>query len=100
MWNCKDGWIPAVATVGPATAALGGLLPFRFRARAYGSQIFARWAACAKHGHSAVSITFSSWDISQPERAQRLRGRRSARSHDRKIMAWKTQAPRATLRPG
>jgi hypothetical protein len=38
-------------------------------------------------------------DIFQLERARRLRGRRSARSHDRKIMVWKTQALCATVRP-
>jgi hypothetical protein len=37
-------------------------------------------------------------DICQLERARRLRGRRSARSDDRKIMVWKTQALCATVR--
>ena len=34
----------------------------------------------------------------QRTRARRLRGRRSVRSHDRKIMVWKTQALCATVR--
>ena len=37
--------------------------------------------------------------IFQLERARRLRGRRSACSHDRKIMVWKTQALCATVGP-
>src|SRR6266446_2261927 len=47
----------------------------------------------AKRGHSAASMTFSGW-----KELGRLRGRRSAISHDRKIMVWKTQALCATLR--
>jgi hypothetical protein len=38
-------------------------------------------------------------DVFQLERARRSRGRRSTRSHDRKIMVWKTQARYATLGP-
>ncbi len=38
-------------------------------------------------------------DIFQLERARRLHGRRSARSYDRKIMVWKTQALCATVGP-
>jgi hypothetical protein len=38
-------------------------------------------------------------DVFQSEGARRLRGRRSAGSHDRKIMVWKTQALCVTVRP-
>jgi hypothetical protein len=41
MWNGKDGWIPAVTTVGPATAGLGGKRPVRF------------WAGNAETGYSS-----------------------------------------------
>jgi 8-oxo-dGTP pyrophosphatase MutT (NUDIX family) len=63
MWNGKDGWIPAVATVGPATGGLGGNGPhLDCRAAERG----ATWRGMAKDKfHDTTQFAALPWRISE-----------------------------------